>query len=155
MAEKSPFSQINQVGIVVENLDKAVKYYESLGIGPFKSVQPSTLLRELYGKPVPPGDVLIKIATAQVGEMQYELIQPIAEGTPWMEYLKEKGEGINHLGFQVDDIDKEEAGLVKKGFKVVYKSRGKNPDGSVRCAAYVDTDKVGGFISEIRSRLPK
>ena len=155
MAEKSPFSQMNQVGIVVRDLDKAIKYYESLGIGPFKPVEPSTLLRELSGKPVHPDEILIKIAVAQLGEMQYELIQPIAEGTPWMEYLKNKGEGIHHLGFHVDDIDKEEVNLVKEGFKVVYKSRGKNPDGSVRCASYFDTDKIGGFISELRSRLAK
>ena len=150
MAEKSSPVQINQVGIVVEDLAKAIKYYESLGIGPFELNKFEFLSRELWGKSVPPDRVLIKAAQAQVGEIYIELIQPIAEGTHWMEFLKKKGEGINHLGLVVDDIDKEETKLAGQGFKIIYRSRFRRADGSIRGAAYFDTAEVGGVLFEPR-----
>ncbi len=151
MAEKSPFLQINQIGIVVKDMDKAIKYYESLGIGPFVLNKSDYLLRELWGKPVPSDTVTVKIAVAQLNEMQIELIQPVAQGTHWMEFLKKNGEGINHLGVHVDDIDEEETKLVNKGFKIIYRSRYKRPDGSLHGAAYIETGKVGGVLFELRS----
>jgi len=33
---KSPFSKLHHLSIVVRNMDEAIKFYESLGIGPFK-----------------------------------------------------------------------------------------------------------------------
>jgi len=59
--------------------------------------------------------------------------------------LETKGEGINHLGFLVDDIDREVAKLVKKGFKVI--SSGKFLTGGG--FAYFDTGKVGGILFEL------
>jgi len=35
--EKSPFASVYQIGMIVKNMDEAVKYYEALGIGPFES----------------------------------------------------------------------------------------------------------------------
>ncbi len=153
MAEKSPFLQINQIGIVVKDMDKAIKYYESLGIGPFVLNKSDYLLRELWGKPVPSDTVTVKIAVAQLNEMQIELIQPVAQGTHWMEFLKKKGEGVNHLGLIADDIDKAESGLIKQGFKIVYRSRSRRPDGSVHGAAYFDTEEVGGILLEPRGPI--
>ena len=33
MVERLPFSKIDQVGIVVKDMEKAIEYYQSLGIG--------------------------------------------------------------------------------------------------------------------------
>ncbi len=149
MAEKSPTVRIDQVAIVVEDLDKAIKYYESLGIGPFEYTKPDYIWREQLGKRIPLDIVLTKIALAQAGPMLIELMQPVAEGTLWMDFLKKKGEGVNHFGLIVDDIDKEEARLVKQGFRLLYRSRLRR-DGSVRGAAYFDTAGVGGVLFELR-----
>ena len=43
MAEDSPFSKAEHIGVVVRNMDRAVEYYESLGIGPFKPLNHKTL----------------------------------------------------------------------------------------------------------------
>lgn len=36
MTENSLFSKIDQIGIVVKDMDKAIEHYQSLGIGPFE-----------------------------------------------------------------------------------------------------------------------
>ena len=38
MPDKSLFSKVDHIGVVVRDIDKAVEYYESLGIGPFEPV---------------------------------------------------------------------------------------------------------------------
>ena len=62
-----------------------------------------------------------------------------------MEFLEKHGEGVNHLGFLVDDLDAETAKLVGKGFRVI--SSGKTLSGGA--FAYLDTDKVGGIVFEL------
>ena len=63
------------------------------------------------------------------------------------EYLEEKGEGISHLGFHVDDLDEEVKKMLDKGFKIT--SQGKFteiPDGGF---VWFNTDKVGGVQFEL------
>jgi len=42
---KSPFSKLHHLSIVVRNMDEAIKFYESLGIGPSKTI-PFKRIRE-------------------------------------------------------------------------------------------------------------
>lgn len=47
--KKSLFSEIKQVGVVVKDINKAVDYYSSLGIGPFRTL-PSGAVPVYTGK---------------------------------------------------------------------------------------------------------
>ena len=118
-AEKSPFANACQVGVIVRDMDEAVEYYQSLGIGPFRSSTTAHLVtdRKVYGKPA--DDVKNTARLAQImGQLDLELVQPVSGESIQKEFLETRGEGINHLGFLVDDIEKETAKLVEKGFKV-------------------------------------
>ncbi len=57
-------------------------------------------------KPSAPGQLQenIKIFKAWLGDQIIEIIQPGTDTTSWGKHLKEKGEGIQHVGFQVDDV---------------------------------------------------
>jgi len=86
----------------------------------------------------------LKIALAQPGPVEIELIQVLEGETPHTEFLKEKGEGIHHLGFHVDDLDGMLAALAKEGIEpVFYKTF------SWMTVAYLNTDKVGGVMIEL------
>jgi catechol 2,3-dioxygenase-like lactoylglutathione lyase family enzyme len=151
-AEKSPFSKVNQIGVVVRDMDRAVEYYQSLGIGPFEPLQNVIFVyKEVLGKAIDPDSIKLKIRIAKVGPVDLELIQPIEGESLWKEFLETRGEGINHLGFLVEDIDKEEAKLVAKGFTVLYRSRFKNGGG----ATYFDTGKIGGVLLELMKWPPQ
>ena len=146
---KSPFSKLDHVGVVVRDLDKAIEYYQSLGIGPFEHRSMDKIAEKtLYGKA---DDSKVKIAMAQLGPIKIELIQPVAGTSVQQEFLDSRGEGINHLCFSVDDLDKEAARLVEKGLKVMFRTK-RTGGGSV---AYFDTRKVGDVIFELVFLLVK
>ena len=145
----SAFSRVDQIGVVVRDLDRAIEYYESLGIGPFKSVSVTVKERLVRGEP---NDTWkFKICTADMGPVQFELVQPVSGETIHKEFLESAGEGINHLAFFVSDFEKEYARLVEQGLKVIYCVRFE-PSGG---AAYFDTGEVGGVLFEIIQLPPK
>lgn len=151
MAEDSPFSKAEHIGVVVRNMDRAVEYYESLGIGPFKPLNHKLLTQqEMLGKPVEPDSFALKTMQAKLGSINIELLEPIKGESLWKEFLETNGEGIMHLAFFVDDIDREEAKLVEKGLTVLYHVRFQTGGGS----AYFDTRKCGGLVIELVQWAP-
>ena len=144
MIEKSPFSNLDHIGVIVRDLDKATEYYQSLGIGPFEPVKVVATERQMRGKPIDANTVMVKARTAQLGPVKLELLQPV-EGDIWREFLETRGEGINHIAFLVDDLDRAEAELEKQGLKIIYKTRFVNGGGD----DYFDTGKVGGVLLSI------
>jgi 4-hydroxyphenylpyruvate dioxygenase-like putative hemolysin len=95
---------VYQLGYVVSDIEKACKYYESIfGTGPFSDVidvnMDGAILR---GKPV---DTTIKVAFVESGDVQIELIQPVEGRNLYTEFLETRGEGIHHLGYQVEDME--------------------------------------------------
>jgi hypothetical protein len=84
---------------------------------------------------------------AQIGPVSLQLVQPPHEGkSPHRELLDKRGDGVEHLGFVVDDVDKEEAKLKKLGLKVTVS--GRRADGSG--FTYFDTNAIGGVSLLIR-----
>ena len=148
-AEKLPFSKVDQVGVIVRDIDKAIEYYQALGIGPFESLDIPKIEVKVYGRTA--DDVKNLVSVAQMGRVQFELLQPISGESVQKEFLETKGEGINHLAFFIDDIDKETSKMIGKGFKVI--SSGKFVGGGG--FAYFDTDKVGSIIFELIQWPPK
>jgi len=138
-------NDIDQVGIVVRDLQKAIDYYSStLGIGPFRILEqywPNLLVR---GKVVP---TRTKLAFAQAGRLQIELIQNIEGENIYTEFLRDKGEGLHHVAMCVDDADREIEKWEKNGVKALQKGHA----GGVSWA-YFDTQAIGGVIFEI---IPK
>ncbi len=141
-------SRFHHIGVVVRNIDKAVEYYQALGIGPF---EPSNLVhidRRIYGKPVT--DVKFAAKGIALGSIGFELVQPVSGETPQKKWLESRGEGINHIAFIVDDIKEAISIMVEAGFKVV--SNAKNEGGGG--VAFFDTDKVGGVQIELEELPP-
>jgi len=150
--EKSPFSKVDQIGVIVRNLEKAIEYYESLGIGPFEPLKGVvSVKRWIKGKEIDPAMVKLRVSVAKMGSVDFELIEPGGGETLWQEFLDTHGEGINHLGFIVDDIEKESARIKEKGVKPIYESRFQGGGG----ACYFDTAGVGGVLFELIEWPPK
>ena len=139
---KVALPSVSQVGIVVKDLDRTVEFYSStFGIGPFEIRESNLEGVMLRGKPT---TGRLRIAFAQAGQVQLELIQPLEGETPHAEFLRKKGEGLHHLAFFVSDIDNKLAQLAEQGIKPFF-----NGDSRSRSFAYLDTDKIGGVIIEL------
>jgi 4-hydroxyphenylpyruvate dioxygenase-like putative hemolysin len=138
------FGHVDHIGVIVEDMEKAVRYYESLGIGPFEERKgPGATERTLYGQPG--GDMRLRVSNASMGSVRIELIQPVCGKSVQADYLATHGEGINHLGFIVKDCQATVRRLREQGFRVV--AGGKIPGGGE--FAYFDTDKTGGIVFEV------
>ena len=95
-----------------------------------------------------PVDFKGKVAVAQMGPINIEVVQPIENALLQTKFLESKGEGINHISFLVDDLEKEEAKLRDKGLEVILSAKRTTGSGS----AYFDTRQVGGVFIELIKR---
>jgi catechol 2,3-dioxygenase-like lactoylglutathione lyase family enzyme len=134
----------DQIGIVVKDMDRAVAYYSSVfGWGPFSTMEVEVNGFTYKGKK---GDCRLKIALASMGPIEIELIQVMEGKTPHSEFLREKGEGIQHLRFHVDDLDSMLAELAKDGIRPVFHHS--YPEYGI-AFAYLNSDKIGGVMFEL------
>lgn len=146
---KSPFGELHHLSIVVRDMAKAVKYYTSIGIGPFREYPP---MREYTTINVPDeeGFYNLRIMVARIGPVDLQLIQPGEGESLYKDYLEKRGEGVYHLGFVVDDIEESEADVQRRGLRII--SNGRRADGSG--FAYLDTAEKAGVTLLIRQSPP-
>ena len=138
------WSRTYQVGVVVRDIDRAVEFYERLGVGPFvEGPSAHTLERKIYGQDAP--DVKVKGLITQMGPIEFELLQPVAGRGIQAEFLEKHGEGVVHLCAHTDDLDRDVADLTALGYRVI--SSGLLDDGGK--FAYFDTREVGGLVLEL------
>ncbi len=138
---KSPFSKLVQIGIVVKDMDATIKSLTSFGIGPFEHRSVPAGAKEWYqGKPM---NATFKIAAANVGGVELEFIQPVDGESPHRTFLDEKGEGIQHLAFAVEKLDKNIEDLTRKGASVQMQS-----DLGILKVAYMDLE-TSGLVFEL------
>ncbi len=126
------FSEVSQIGIVVKDFERTSKVLEKLGIGPFSSIE------------IPHVSAKLKIGLVNLGGVQLELIQVVEGESIHSRFIKERGEGLHHLGFFVKDIDSALKSLEKKGFRA---SEGGEAFGVKY--VYLDTEKELGFYLEL------
>ncbi|MBN1367808.1 MAG: VOC family protein [Dehalococcoidales bacterium] len=106
-----------QIGMVIKDMDQAVKRLSELGFGPFipKNLPRSTKPGQ-KGEPIQ-GEVDVQRAT--LGNVELELCQPVSGQSPHREFLDGKGEGIHHIMFAVPDLDAELDRFIKLGAKIL------------------------------------
>jgi catechol 2,3-dioxygenase-like lactoylglutathione lyase family enzyme len=143
IAGKPTFTRLAHIGLVVRDMNKTITRLTALGIGPFTPRMPPPDAQETYrGKPfVPSRRVVIQIT--HIGDIELELIQPINGESPHQEFLDHKGEGIQHLGFMVDDLQEDVKRLTDQGSEILLTSQFKG--GGV---TYLDLN-VAGLIVEL------
>ena len=130
----SKFSKVDQIGIVVKDMEATMKFYEKMfGIEPFPTVESSV------------DSAKLKIGLFQLGEVQIELIQVLEGENILSNFLEKRGEGLHHLGFFVEDIEKELARLEKGGIKVLERGTVLG----VAKFAHLDTEKILGVVLEL------
>ncbi|MFH1640228.1 MAG: VOC family protein [Chloroflexota bacterium] len=114
---KVKVKEFGQVGIVVKDAETVAKaYWNILGIGPWNIYsweEPLVYDHKYHGKPT---WIRAKVAQAQVGALQLELYQPVEGDSIYGDFLKERGEGLHHISFFVDNVDETAEELVKEGF---------------------------------------
>nr|MDO8135499.1 VOC family protein [Candidatus Njordarchaeum guaymaensis] len=138
-ATKKAGINMPQIGIVVRNTEKALEYYEkTLGLAHFVSF--------VSERQTEKGKAKLRISIGEVAGIQIELIEVVEGETFHSQFLKQGREGLHHVGFYVDDIEKKLRELTQKGVKVL--ERGTLREVGVKYA-YLDTARISGVIFEL------
>jgi len=142
-----------QIGIVVPDLDRATQLLTSLfGIGPFRFIEWPNRVDSKYFYRGNEEHIKIRQAFVQVGPLELELIQPMeGDRNAYREFLEQKGGGIHHVLFDVDDMDQVVRSLSEKGVGVLQTGTGIRP--GTRWAL-LDTQEWVGFLLELRHGAP-
>ena len=133
---KFKIKRINQVGTVVKDIPMVVKsYWNILGISPwiiYPWEGPHVYNRRYHEKPAWARE---KIALAQFENVQLELVQPIEGDCIYQDFIEERGEGLHHLQFLVDEVDEAVEIFAKEGFPCLQRAS----VGDTGAFAYLDT----------------
>lgn len=99
--------RLHHVGIAVNNLEESVALYERiLGVKPL-SVEEAPCQ-------------MVRAAVFKVGEeAEIELLEPSGPDSAVAKFLEKRGQGIHHICFEVDDIDRELKAMAGKGVELI------------------------------------
>ncbi len=136
---------VDQIGIVVPDLDRAVPDYgESFGISTWQSW---TYDRETMSASTfrgDPGRFAMKLALGGVGP-QIELIESLSGPSLYTEHIDRHGFGIHHVGCRVADLARV---LEEIDYPVLQSGAGHGRDGTGGFA-YLDTEDEFQIIVEL------
>ena len=150
------FNQFVQIGVVVADLDRTVKALsEIFGVGPFRliTIPPADRadVRKSYFYHGQPGNFTARLAFAELGPVELEIIQPLSGDSIWADFLKEHGEGIHHLRFNLSELEPAVEHLAAHGIGLTQQGSGIRPGTTW---ANFDTEAKVGFVIEVMKALP-
>jgi methylmalonyl-CoA/ethylmalonyl-CoA epimerase len=151
------FSETIQIAIVVRDLDATLRrYVDDYGIGPWQIHEFHAGDAEdlcVYGRPVersaPSAGPITRFATTMVGQVMWELIEPLDEESIFARFLAEKGEGVHHIAVTTPRFDDAVAEQAERGNTLVLSGT----FGATRLA-YLPTEHDLGVLVEIFSGTP-
>lgn len=107
--------KLSHVGVVVRDMDEATEYYSTVfGLGPFTTEVYDLKSFNYRGKMA---SARVKAAIAYSGPVFIELVQVLEGETVHTEFLRERGEGLQHVAFLVRNLDEKLKELAKSGIE--------------------------------------
>jgi len=125
--------KIDHIGIIVRDIQQALKVYEAaLGLP----------LKEVVAIP----DQDAEVAFLPLGESNVELVQPTADDTGIASFLATRGEGIHHICIEVEDIEAALARLTAHEVQLIDEEPRRGAHGRV---AFVHPKATHGVLIEL------
>ena len=98
--------KIDHIGIAVKNLDETLNFYENvLGL---KS-EGTEVVEEQK----------VRVAFLPIGDTEVELLESTDEEGPIARYIAKNGQGVQHIAYRVDNIEKAIAEMKEKGIRMI------------------------------------
>jgi methylmalonyl-CoA/ethylmalonyl-CoA epimerase len=125
--------RVNHLGVIVDDLDDAVRSFtEHLGLT-LDHIEP-------YGDE-------LDIAFLPCGETLVELIEPRTGEGSNADYLRRHGPGIQHVAFEVDDLEAALADLAERGVEALGDAP--MPGAGGTRIAFLEPQAFGGILVEL------
>ena len=129
--------RLDHIGIAVENLDLGSHFWKILGL-----IQSGEELNEEQG-------VNIRFFDTDSGDNapRIELLSPTSKDTPVGRFIDKRGQGIQQIAFQVDDLDGLLLRLKSEGVRLINETPTKGAHQSR--IAFVHPSSTGGVLVEL------
>lgn len=128
------FKNLSHIGIAVKNLMHSTDIFQKL----FST-------KDIYLESVP--DQKVNIAMFDAGGTHIELLEGTTEESPISKFIEKKGEGIHHLSFEVEDIEKELSRMKSEGFQLIDEKPRVGAGGN--SIAFVHPKSTNGVLIEL------
>lgn len=126
--------RIDHIAVAVENLEEALRFYqEALGL-PCLGIE--TVAEQG-----------VRVAKLDAGNTHIELLEPLNADTPVGKFLNQRGQGLHHICFGVDDIDCELKQLQSTNTRLIDKTPKIGAGGAQ--IAFVHPKSTGGVLMEL------
>ncbi|MGI8594145.1 MAG: methylmalonyl-CoA epimerase [Solirubrobacteraceae bacterium] len=125
---------IDHVGVAVSSIDDGLALFgDALGL-------------ELAHREVVE-DQGVEAALLDVGGSHVELLAPLSDDTPVGKFLANKGPGLHHVAYRVDDINQTLADLNDEGVRMIDEVARRGIRNSM--VAFVHPAATGGVLTEL------
>jgi len=100
------FTTVDHIGFAVRNIDEAIALYsQTFGVSEWERI------------PMP--ERFMDVAATRVGGMLLEMIAPTSEEAAFAKFLRERGPGMHHVAYRVDDIAAALADAKARGVQLI------------------------------------
>ena len=126
--------KIEHIGIAVKSLKSANNLYSKLlNTTPYKTEEVTS--------------ENVNTSFFQVGESKIELLEGTSPESPISKFIEKRGEGVHHIAFEVEDIEKEIARLTKEGFQMIHEKPKDGADNKL--IAFLHPKSSNGVLIEL------
>ena len=126
--------KVEHIGIAVKSLEHSVPLYEAL------------LNTKRYKTEEVPTEH-VRTAFFKKGETKIELLESTDPGGVIAKFIENKGEGIHHIAYDVEDIEAEMIRLTGEGFVLINKEPRPGADNKLVC--FLHPKSAGGVLVEL------
>lgn len=126
-------TKIDHLGIAVESIATARKFYEALGL----SVMHEERVEHEQ----------VQVAMILLGDSRIELLEPLQEDSVVGRFLKKRGAGLHHVAIHVNDIAATLASLKARGVRLISEQVQVGAGG--HSYFFVHPASAGGVLLEI------
>jgi hypothetical protein len=138
--------KFTQYAFAIKDPKPVSAFWSKLGLPELEITPSEPHDRKYYGKPA---EFTMDLGWQRHGSVVYEWCIPKMGQTVYADHMQKHGEGIQHFGLNVPDIDQAIKDWESKGYKVAMSGGwgDKGKPGSGRFA-YMDTGEIGGVMVE-------
>jgi methylmalonyl-CoA/ethylmalonyl-CoA epimerase len=131
---KMNISHIEHLGIAVKSLEQSIPYYEQiLGLKCYAVEEVA--------------DQKVKTAFFKAGQTKIELLEPTDSESAIAKFIEKRGEGIHHIAFAVDNVQKSLDEVAEKGVQLIDKAPRKGAEGLE--IAFLHPKSTLGVLTEL------
>ena len=125
--------KVHHVGIAVKDLKESVALFERL-LGLKAHIQDAPCQK-------------VTEAVFKIGEgLEINLIEPTGPDSAVAKFLEKRGEGLHHIAFEVDDIDKDLRAMEGKGVQLIDREGREGVAGKI---GFLHPKSVNGVLVEL------